>query len=273
MVLVREPGLVATDVDGTLLDPMEEVSARTAGAARRVAASGTPFVLVTGRPPRWMPRVVDALGVSGVAVCANGAVTYDTAADRVLSSHDIDPVTLHDVVGELRRELAGCAFAVERATGSARDDLNEQFLAEADFHRNWMNTDIRVAPTDEVTGKPAMKLLVMNPGLNSAELAAATAEIIGDRLQATYSVGSGLIELSAPGVDKASGLAAVVAQLGIAQSEVIAFGDMPNDVPMLSWAGHGVAMRNGHPDALAAADEVTTTNAEDGVAQVLERWW
>ncbi len=270
---VREPGLVASDVDGTLLDPMEEVSARTAATAGRVAASGTPFVLVTGRPPRWMPRVVAALGVSGIAVCANGAVTYDTAADRVLHSHDIDPVTLHDVVRELRRELTGCAFAVERATRSAHDDLREQFLAEADFHRSWTNTDIRVAPTDEVTGKPAMKLLLMNPGMNSAELSAAATEIIGDRLQSTYSTESGLIEFSAPGVDKAAGLAVVAAELGIARSEVIAFGDMPNDVPMLAWAGHGVAMRNAHPDALAAADEVTTTNAEDGVAQVLERWW
>jgi hydroxymethylpyrimidine pyrophosphatase-like HAD family hydrolase len=54
---------------------------------------------------------------------------------------------------------------------------------------------------------------------------------------------------------------------------VVAFGDMPNDVPMLGWAGLGVAMGNAHPDAVAAADEVTTTNAEDGVARVLERWW
>jgi hypothetical protein len=53
----------------------------------------------------------------------------------------------------------------------------------------------------------------------------------------------------------------------------MAFGDMPNDVPMLRWAGHGVAMANAHADVLAAADEVTGTNAEDGVAQVLERWF
>ncbi|RRO15163.1 HAD family hydrolase [Saccharopolyspora rhizosphaerae] len=270
---MREPGLVASDVDGTLLDPMERVSARTAATASRIVSAGTPFVLVTGRPPRWLPRVVEALGVAGIAVCANGAVTYDTAADRVLHSHDIDPVELHDVVRELRHELHGCAFAVERTTRSAREDLREQFVAEADFHRGWRNTDIRVAATDELTGKPAMKLLVMHPGLNSAELAAATSDIIGDRLRATYSTDSGLVELSAPGIDKAAGLAAVAAELGIARSEVIAFGDMPNDVPMLSWAGHGVAMRNAHPDALAAADEVTTSNAEDGVAQVLERWW
>jgi hydroxymethylpyrimidine pyrophosphatase-like HAD family hydrolase len=61
--------------------------------------------------------------------------------------------------------------------------------------------------------------------------------------------------------------------LGITAAEVVAFGDMPNDVPMLGWAGLGVAMGNAHPDAVAAADEVTASNVDDGVARVLERWW
>ena len=69
------------------------------------------------------------------------------------------------------------------------------------------------------------------------------------------------------------GLAEVAAELGVGVSRVVAFGDMPNDVPMLSWAGHGVAMGNAHADALAAADEVAAPHTEDGVAQVLERWW
>jgi hydroxymethylpyrimidine pyrophosphatase-like HAD family hydrolase len=61
--------------------------------------------------------------------------------------------------------------------------------------------------------------------------------------------------------------------LGITAADIIAFGDMPNDVPMLRWAGHGVAMGNAHPDAVAAADEVTAPNTDDGLARVLERWW
>ncbi|MEV0698492.1 HAD family hydrolase [Saccharopolyspora sp. NPDC050389] len=271
---MRKPGLVASDVDGTLLDPMERVSSRTARTVQRVVASGTPFVLVTGRPPRWMPTVVEGLGVSGVAVCANGAVLYDTAADRVLQSHVIDPMLLHDVVRELRHELPGCAFAVERTTDGARDRLHEQFLAEVGFRQAWPNSDIRVAGTDELTGKPAVKLLVLHEHMTSAEMAAAAGEVLGSQLQLTYSTTAGLIELSAAGVDKATGLAAVAEELGVAQADVIAFGDMPNDVPMLKWAGHGVAMRNAHSAALAAADEVTTaTNAEDGVAELLTRWW
>ncbi|GAA0508911.1 haloacid dehalogenase [Saccharopolyspora subtropica] len=270
---MRRPGLVASDVDGTLLDPLERVSPRTARAVQRVVASGTPFVLVTGRPPRWMPSVFDGLGVAGIAVCANGAVRYDAATDRVLHSHVIDALLLHDVVHELRRELPGCAFAVERTTDGALDRVHEQCLAESDFRRIWPNSDIRVAGVGELTGCPAVKLLVLHEHMTSAEMATAAKAVIGSQLQLTYSTSAGLIELSAPGVDKATGLAAVAEELGVDQADVIAFGDMPNDVPMLEWAGRGVAMRNAHPAALAAADEVTTTNAEDGVAHLLARWW
>jgi hydroxymethylpyrimidine pyrophosphatase-like HAD family hydrolase len=74
-------------------------------------------------------------------------------------------------------------------------------------------------------------------------------------------------------VNKGAGIAEIAGPLGIPDADWVTFGDMPNDVPMLLRAGLGVAMGNAHPDALAAADEVTTTNADDGVARVLERWW
>ena len=82
-----------------------------------------------------------------------------------------------------------------------------------------------------------------------------------------------MVEISARGVSKASTLAQLCADLDVPSESVVAFGDMPNDVPMLAWAGLGVAMGNAHPDAVAAANEVTAPNTEDGVARVLERWW
>ena len=79
--------------------------------------------------------------------------------------------------------------------------------------------------------------------------------------------------VSAPGVTKASGVAMVAERLSVAAKDIAAFGDMPNDIPMLKMAGRGVAMANAHPAVLAAADEVTVSNVDDGVAVVLERWW
>ncbi len=260
-------------MDGTLLDPWERVSGRTAEAVRRVEASDTPFVLVTGRPPRWMPHLVEELGVAGVAVCSNGAVLYDTAADRVLAASAIDPVLLHDVAHELHTALPGCAMAVERSTDRAADRVEDQFLAEAEFRRVWPNQDIHVVAPAELVGRPAVKLLVLHEKLSSDELARAAAAIVDGQLQMTFSTGAGLLELSAPGIDKASGLAAVASQFGVEPADVVAFGDMPNDVPMIEWVGHGVAMGNAHQRVLDVADEVTAPNSADGVAQVLERWW
>jgi hydroxymethylpyrimidine pyrophosphatase-like HAD family hydrolase len=83
--------------------------------------------------------------------------------------------------------------------------------------------------------------------------------------------GLGYVELTAPGVDKGSGLAVVAAALGVAATDVLVFGDMPNDVPMFAWAGwRRVAVANAHPDVLALADEVTASNDADGVAAWLE---
>ena len=98
-------------------------------------------------------------------------------------------------------------------------------------------------------------------------------EALGAELDVTFSTGHGLIELSAPGVTKGTGLAGVATELGVPPADVVAFGDMPNDLPMLQWAGWGVAMANAHPGVLATADEITAPNSEDGLALVLERWF
>jgi len=81
------------------------------------------------------------------------------------------------------------------------------------------------------------------------------------------------VEIAPPSVTKPTGQAEVTQQYGIGQADVIAFGDMPNDLEMLRWAGHGVAMGNAHPVLLEVADEVTGSNGEDGLALVLERWF
>ena len=107
----------------------------------------------------------------------------------------------------------------------------------------------------------------------SAPPAATPADDGGDRATLTHSSSDGLLEVSAAGISKATGLAALAAQHGVGAGQVVAFGDMPNDLPMLAWAGHAVAVANAHAEVLAAADEVTGRNDEDGVAQVLERWF
>jgi Cof subfamily protein (haloacid dehalogenase superfamily) len=273
MAAVYTPRLVASDVDGTLLDSMERVSERTARAIARVAQADTPFVLVTGRPPRWIPPVATAAELNGYAVCANGAVLYDIGADEVLLSHLLDPVLLHDVVHALDPVVPGLSVATERVPESLADRSVQVFTSEPRFSNPWGDEQNRVQPRAEVLGHAAVKLLIRHEEMTSEELAEATRAVVGNAVDVTFSTSRGLIEISARGVTKGTGLAEAADRLSVDCADAIAFGDMPNDVPMLSWAGHGVAVANAHPEVLAVADEVTGHHTEDGVAQVLERWF
>ncbi|MFC4376630.1 HAD family hydrolase [Nocardia halotolerans] len=271
--LHTKPKLVATDVDGTLIDTAERVSARTKAAVGAVVADGATFVLATGRPPRWIDPVVSELGYAPLAVCGNGAVIYDSATDRVVSSHTLDIATLSWLAELAERTLPGCGLATERVGASAHDAATPQFVSSPTYEHAWLNPDDTVVSHAEVIDSPAIKMLVRLSSARSSEMRAALAPLIGDRAEITYSTEHGLIELSVPGVTKASGLAEVAQQIGARDNEIVAFGDMPNDVPMLKMAGLGVAMGNAHREARAAADEITATNDDDGVALVLERWW
>jgi len=270
---VQTPQLVASDVDGTLLDGHENVSPRTRAAVDALYTQGVPFVLATGRPPRWVPPVVAQLGHRPLAVCANGAVLYDSATDTVRSAHLLDVELLRGVADVAERALPGCGLAAERVGRSAHDSATPQFVAAAGYVHAWLNPDDTEVEAHLVLAEPAVKLLVRHTAMSSGQMAEILRPLLDGAVDLTYSTDNGLVELAAPGVTKATGLAQVADEIGISAERVIAFGDMPNDVPMLGWAGHGVAMGNAHPDALAIADEVTGAHTQDGVAMVLERWW
>lgn len=268
-----QPRLVASDVDGTLLDQHEKVSERTRRAVLNMVGDGTPFVLSTGRPPRWISPVVEQLGFAPMCVCANGAVIYDSGTDRILDAQTLSSDTLHFLADVAYRALPGCGLAAERVGATAHDAATPQFVSSPGYEHAWLNPDNTEVSQSEVLDIPAVKLLIRLSTATSGDMVAALAPLIGGRADLTFSTDNGLIELSAPGVTKASGLAVVAERLSVEAANIAAFGDMPNDVPMLEMVGLGVAMGNAHPAALAAADEVTTTNSDDGVARVLERWW
>lgn len=263
--------LIASDVDGTLLDDTESVTPRTRAAVRAAVDAGTPFVLATGRPPRWIAPVVDALGFAPMAVCANGAVIYDPATDRVVSARTLSADSLVKLAEVVGRALPGAGLAVERIGASAHDAATPQFVSSPGYEHAWLNPDNTEVSLEDLLSQPAIKLLIRMAGTSSAEMAAQLRPHIGTAAEMTYSTNNGLIEVVPAGITKASGIEELIAPLGIGVEQVVAFGDMPNDVPMLVRAGHGVAMGNAHPDVLAAAAEITAPNTDDGLARVLER--
>lgn len=269
------PTMIVSDVDGTLITDSNEVTRATRAVLTRARAAGVEVVLATGRPPRWIAEVTDQFDESPIryAVCANGAIVYDVEHDRVMSASTLEPAALTKL-GALAIDLVpGVGLAAERVGASAHDAATPPFVATAGYRHAWLNPDHIVVDDHELYEQPAVKLLVRQPDLPSGRIAELLRPAVGNLAEVTFSTENGLVELSVPATHKASGLRRLAELTGLPTDAVVAFGDMPNDVQMLGWATHGVAMGHGHAAALAAADEVGATNNEDGVARVLERWF
>lgn len=259
---MRAPRLIATDLDGTLIGRDRVISRRSAKVLAQAVASGIAVVLVTGRPLRWVFSAYEQLDAGYPTICANGAVEYDPGLDVIGAARPLAPPLLADVCTRLATAVRGIAFAAEIDDG--RRMVHEPGYRPAD-------SDSGEVPLSEVVRRPAVKLLGRVADRGADELAALVQTAVGDRVEATHSSYGGLVEMSAPGVTKAAGLAALAGRLGIDAAEVLAFGDMPNDVTMLHWAGRGVVVGNAHPAARAVADDVTLSNVDDGVAAYVER--
>jgi Cof subfamily protein (haloacid dehalogenase superfamily) len=265
----RDIRLVATDLDGTLLHTDGTVTARTRDALTAVEALGVTVVFVTGRPIRWMRDLWQHVGDHGLAVCSNGGIVYDVPTQAVRSARPI-PVDVGLRVADLMREaIPGTTFALERIDGFAREP---DFMRSVTSRVNPDGTpeDIEVAPLDELFDGQAVKMLARHEELEPEWFWAETERLVGHLVATTWASTGALVEISAAGVTKASTLALLCRELGIGADEVVAFGDMPNDLAMLHWAGTSYAVANAHPDVQAAADHVVASNDEDGVAQVLE---
>ncbi len=259
------PRLVATDLDGTLVRTDGTVSDYSREVLAELDRRGVPVVIVTARPIRWMDDLWAMVGGHGLAIVSNGAAVVDLggAADgfTVRDVHGIDPAEGLAVVEAIRDAVPEASYAVECVGGLVRD----HGYVELDP----FPADSVVGDLAEVWTDPALKLLVKHLDTpDPAGFRARVVDAVGDAALPTWTV-DGLVEISARGVTKATALARVAASLGVGPEHVVAFGDMPNDLPMLGWAGTAYAMGNGHPDLLAAADHVAPTNDEDGVARVL----
>jgi Cof subfamily protein (haloacid dehalogenase superfamily) len=256
--------LVASDLDGTLVRSDRTLSDHTIAALR---ALPVPLVIVTGRPLRWMAAIYERLGFRPITVLANGAAVYDPERDELLHSAPLSADELAYACKVLRETIPDAAFGVELDGG--RRLWHEAAHPVGEWEEAFDGR--REAELAELVAQPAAKLLVRAGQRDADEFTALVSAALAGLYEATHSSASGLVEISAAGVTKASGLAWVAARLGVAASDVVAFGDMPNDVPMLAWAGCGVAMANGHPAVQAVADEVTASNDDDGVAAWLDQ--
>ncbi|GAA3079710.1 HAD family hydrolase [Streptomyces roseofulvus] len=264
---MTRPRLVATDLDGTLLRKDGVISERTRRALQLAGDEGAEVVLITARPPRFVDVLTAAYGLSGTAVCSNGALVYDMGRRTVLTTRTLSAGSARRTADALAEAVPGIGFAVEtghKVMCAPGYGLRLPEDADAEF----------AVPSVEdlwTADIPIVKLLAWSARHDADTLLAAAEHAAGPVAQFTHSGGTGLLEVSAAGVTKAGTLSALCADRGIDASEVIAFGDMPNDLSILHWAGTGYAVANAHADVLSAVARHTASNEEDGVAAVLER--
>ncbi|MFD7134734.1 HAD family hydrolase [Streptomyces sp. NPDC059894] len=257
--------LIATDLDGTLLRGDDTFSDRSLDALARAAAAGARHLVVTGRPaPRVRPLLAN-LHSRGLAVCGQGAQLYDAGTDRLLWSVTLDRDLAETALGKIEAEVGEVYAAVDQ------DGVDGLTLIEPGYRMPHPTLPaLRVGSRDDLWRESISKVLLRHPTLSDDELAATARSVVGSLATVTMS-GPGTVELQPCGITKATGLALAAEHLGLRPEDSLAFGDMPNDIPMFDWAARGVAMANAHPELKAVADEVTTSNEDDGVAVVLER--
>ncbi|MFD6423982.1 HAD family hydrolase [Streptomyces sp. NPDC060198] len=256
--------LVATDLDGTLLRDDHTVSTRTREALAAVTEAGAAHIVVTGRAVPWTRQILDELGYDGLAVCGQGAQVYHAGEHKLLTSLTLD------------RQLAGLALSkIEAEVGplllaASRDGLDGEVLVGPGYraHEGPLPV-VRVDDANEMWTAPLNKIYIQHPELDDDRLAAAARAVVGSLVNIVMA-GPGVVEILPLGLSKATGLSLAARRLGVKAADTIAFGDMPNDIPMFGWARHGVAMANAHDELKAVAHEITASNEDDGIAVVLE---
>lgn len=255
------PRLVATDLDGTLLHTDGTVTPYTREVLDELDTRGVHVVFVTGRPVRWMDALWEAVGGHGLAICSNGGVVYDVASHSIRNALPIAPDTAVRVGELLRRGIPGTSFAVEKTGGFG---VESSFLAREDVVRG-----VPVGPLETIVDGSVVKLLAQHDELAPETFWHRVEELVGGLVSTTWSSTHAMVEMSAAGVTKASTLARLCGEFDVPADEVVAFGDMPNDLQMLTWAGTSYAMANAHPTVQEIADHVAPPNDRDGVAETL----
>ncbi|MDP9460215.1 MAG: Cof-type HAD-IIB family hydrolase [Actinomycetota bacterium] len=270
------PKLVATDLDGTLLDSAGEISSRTRAALTACWDAGIPVVGVTGRGPRLLDSVRVALDGRGIAVLAQGGYVVDLERDEVLRTVGLPRSEAATVIGTIEAVAGELIVAVEDAAEQAevRGGAPRPLRVQHGF--DWPYPEpAHLLPRDSVLPDgPVLKVFLRSASLGQDELLARAKEVVDPADAEVTHAGLGFIEVLPPGITKASGLAVALERYGVGFGDVLVFGDMPNDLPMIQAVteagGRAVAVANAHPAVRAAAPEVTSGHDADGVARYLE---
>ncbi|THV33622.1 HAD family hydrolase [Glycomyces buryatensis] len=261
---MQTPNVIASDLDGTLLGPDHQLTERTRKALVAAREHGFAIVAVTARTPYGVANLPGLMELVDTAICANGAIFCQPEGGDIRILRSIPLPVARKVSETLTELLPGAAFAVETGTGIVGEGPYQELVNSP----NWDFADSLEGVFDRA--ERVVKIKLYHPERTGDDMAAAVAGADLSELDMCHWGDFGMLDFNAPGVNKATGLEIWCTEHGYGPEDVVAFGDMPNDAPMLSWAGRSYAVGDAHPETLAAATDRAKSNAEDGVAQVIE---
>lgn len=255
------PKLIALDVDGTLVDNADTMSAAVHDAVLALRDKGIEMVITTGRAIPGVLRTVGQLGLrDGIAIASNGAVVFSYDPPEVLHSVTFDASA---AVGLILDQVPDAMVAVE--------EIGVGYRVNKHFPDGEIGGQITLQSVEELVQHPVSRVIIRAPGHTPDEFGAIVHGL--GLTDTSYYIGySAWVDLAPEGVSKASGLEFVCERLGVDVSEVLSVGDGHNDYEMLEWAGRGVAMGQAPDRVKRIADDVTGTVEEDGLAQELQRY-
>jgi Cof subfamily protein (haloacid dehalogenase superfamily) len=260
------PKLIATDLDGTLVRSDDTVSAYTHEVLDRVRAAGIRIVGATGRGPRLTELTRNDIRAADFLVLAHGGWVYDCADPVPLRSERLPGHVLSGLLADMEAEVGPLTVMVEALEhpgaplwGTRAPNWRYEVIVEERTRGDCLTCDV-------------IKAYACSPDHHVDDLLDVARRIVPSHVASVTQAGLNVVEICPPAVDKGTGLAVVAQAVGVDPADVLVFGDMPNDLPMFAWAGWGrVAVANAHPSVHAAADEVTLSNDEDGVAVYLDK--
>jgi Cof subfamily protein (haloacid dehalogenase superfamily) len=264
------PQLIVSDLDGTFLSPDGTVSEQNRAAVLAAQEVGIPVVFATGRPVRWLDVIRDLPGAHPTVIASNGAVLYDLGTGAVLERRCVDTDAALDAVVRIRAAVPSASFAFESGDRFGHEPAYRTWRADAAA-----DPALFTGPAEEIARREDfVKMLVQDLTLSPDELLQAVQAVVGDTLTVTHSAASavGLVEVSGRGVSKASMLQGCCVQLGVDPRAVAAFGDMPNDLDMLTFAGLPHVVANAHPLLLDGRYRVVPGNDDSGVGRTILDW-
>ena len=259
--------MIAVDLDGTLLRSDRQLDPADVAALREAADRGAQVIVTTARPPRSTRGIYEQLRLNTPTINYNGAVVFDPRTGTALDHLPLAAQTAQAIVAEARALAPEILVHIEVLDTLHTDRLDEAFSTETSRHF----APDHLGPLDQVLASAVTKVMLLGEEAALARVAGMLRQKFAGRAAFAMS-DNHLLQIMNPTVDKAAALARLAKQMGIAQAQVLAIGDAPNDIGMLQWAGMGVAVGNAWPEVRAIADAVGPSNDERGVAWAVRKF-